>query len=165
MASRYTPTPLPAKLDISKSDTAQQLRSNQGVAVSPSSQRISKDAQLQDEMNRMCIEVVTNNLKQYLDSHIAGGVHPNSTDAFEGWMRSFHSEYEDSWYMKNHTRLVKSFRPIWDGYFGVASTQAEAALGSVGVGVVDLLELGSAGPRDPAPPLTTSSPLLPDLLG
>lgn len=123
MSAKYTPTALPVKLDISRSDTGNQLSSNIQNPFPEASRRESKQDQQREEMNRMFYDIVNVNLRDFLNSYPLGSVSGGSSVVFDEWVRSFHSEYEDSWYAKNRERLVRSFRPIWDAYFEIPVSQ------------------------------------------
>lgn len=164
MSTRYTPTSLPVKLDLSRGVTSNQLRKGDARVSSPKPQTISNTSKLQEEMNKMCIDVVTSSLDLFLKGDILLDGGYSSDEQFERWMRHFHSEYDEVWFANNHTRLYKSFRPIWNQHLGIdtgsssTSSQFQTHAGSVGL-VSDLLELDK--------PLKSShqSSDLPDLLG
>lgn len=123
MCAKYTPTTLPVKLDISRVDTRNQLCSNIQNSFPEASRRESKQDQQREEMNRMFYDIVNVNLQDFLHSYPLGSVSGGSSVVFDEWVRSFHSEYEDSWYAKNRERLVRSFKPIWDAYFEIPLSQ------------------------------------------
>lgn len=35
-------------------------------------------------------------------------------ETFEAWLREFHDERDDRWYVENHSRIERAFRPHWD---------------------------------------------------
>lgn len=164
MSTRYTPTSLPVKLDLSRGDTVHHLRKVDARFSSPKQPTISKTSKLQEEMNKMCIDVVTSSLDLFLKGDILHDGGFPSDEQFERWMRHFHSEYDEVWYAKNHTRLYKSFRPIWNQHLGIhtgsssTSSQLQTHPGPVGL-VNDLLEL------DKPSKSSHQSSDLPDLLG
>ena len=113
MASRYQPTRLPNRLDLSRLNTAQQLT---GINEPPeiiNPQHRSKEKELQDEVARQCQEIIEGNIDEYLNDRRLielgdMGLH------FQTWLRHFHTEYDEVWFIKNNDRLVRSFRPLWD---------------------------------------------------
>ena len=121
MCAKYTPTPLPVRIDISRADTGSQLKSINPPAFAEKSSHASKQDIEQTEMNRMFLEVVTSDLRSFLKSYPLSDVSGDSSVVFVDWMRAFHAEYDDAWFSKNRERLARSFRPIWDEYFNVSS--------------------------------------------
>ena len=124
MTTKYTPTPLPVKLDVSKSNTAEQLGVHSSH-VFPRTIHAGKDIRLQEEMNKLCIDVVRKSLHDFQEADLLELPASGTGDGFERWMRAFHSEYDDGWYARNHIRLLRSFRPIWDDYFGLEPVPVE----------------------------------------
>ena len=130
MCAKYTPTALPVRLDISRTDTAAQLQSGCGPSTFPTSharnaRHESRQERQQEEMNRMFFDVVNGNLREFLSTYALGSVSGDCSSVFDEWVRSFHSEYDDNWYSKNRDRLARSFRPIWDEYFNIPSSECK----------------------------------------
>ena len=111
MTSRYQPTSLPVRLDLSRMDTASQLHevvSRKGAYSSP---RPAREEIYRDEMTRMCNELIEKEIQAYIICHMNCAI--NEEDSFYSWLRHFHSEYDDSWFDMNRERLIRSFRPLW----------------------------------------------------
>lgn len=117
MTAKYTPSPLPVKLDLLNPDTAGQLGRKGNPRVSPQEHpRNSRDVKVHEQLNRDFHDLLRSDLSDFLQD--------SADRSFEAWLRRFHSEYDDEWFSKNRGRLVGPFRAIWDEHFGVSGGEA-----------------------------------------
>mmetsp|Transcript_32755 Transcript_32755/g.74890 ORF Transcript_32755/g.74890 Transcript_32755/m.74890 type:complete len:331 (-) Transcript_32755:108-1100(-) len=113
--SVYRKTPLPAKLDLSNRNTADQLKNGviddgrgelEGVAAAKT---VAKSQQ-------GCSDVMRKDLQAWLAKHGITGPPPSQEAAQRAmwtWIRDFHKEYNDDWWARNMPRLLEQFRPIF----------------------------------------------------
>lgn len=123
MSRKYVPTLLPVQLDLKKTNTGEQLRLGLGMPgqlsqISTSSSRLSKQEELQADLNNSCMNIVKSHKEDFLKRNgeffaLCDDICKSDESLFESWVRDFHSEYDDSWYSMNRERLFRSFRPIW----------------------------------------------------
>ncbi|CAJ1329262.1 unnamed protein product [Effrenium voratum] len=62
--------------------------------------------------NRPFYELVRSSMAAAKTS--GGGGSGSDSEAFERWLRQFHSERDDEWFANNRTRVYNAFRPHWD---------------------------------------------------
>jgi len=113
--SVYRKTPLPAKLDLSNRNTADQLKNGavddgrgelEGVAAAKT---VAKSQQ-------SCGDLMRKDLQAWLAKHGITGPPPSQEAAQRAmwtWIRDFHKEYNDDWWARNMPRLLEQFRPIF----------------------------------------------------
>ncbi|CAL1130218.1 unnamed protein product [Cladocopium goreaui] len=63
--------------------------------------------------NRPFYDLVRGSMAEPAAAFVAAG-DANATEAFERWLRQFHSERDDEWFANNRTRVYNAFRPHWD---------------------------------------------------
>lgn len=103
--STYQQTALPVKLDLSKHNTAEQLKTGGTSKSTPAEE--SKDD---------CTEVMRKHLLEWLERHGIEGPPPDPVAeqrALWSWIRDFHQEYNDDWFSRNMPRLFEQFKPIF----------------------------------------------------
>lgn len=133
MSKKYIPTPLPAKLDLQKPNTGQQLSASAGTSlkvsiVTKAGDIKTKQKQFQDDINQSCMNIITEHLAQFLRKYhqlVDLNVCEDPSSMFEQWVRNFHSEYDDVWFSDNRQRLFRSFKPIWDDHFKAGRSGTE----------------------------------------
>jgi len=126
MSSTYKPRALPKRLDFSKSD------GNVGRHPYKNSKLLARDHSpdqasipLSPDIQSAFLNLVKENLRNYVEKRVADGqgnsrtIMQNDSDIFRGWVREFHSEYDDAWFEVNERRLLEPFRKIWDEYWAV----------------------------------------------
>jgi hypothetical protein len=148
MAARYHQTPLPVKLDISRTDTAEQLKPKSFSESTKVNHESTKESLLQRELNDACIDVVRRSVEEYSSQHRFTQSCPPDIRDYESWLRHFHAEYDDRWYAKNHDRLTRSFHPIWSHYFDSLAHVSTLSANDAGLATK-----------------SSSSAVVPDLLG
>jgi len=156
--SVYKKTALPARLDLNKRNTREQLQNAtddkrgtlEGAASSSSS--AAKSSQ------RDCNDVMRKDLQTWLVDHGITGPPPSAEAeqrAMWSWIRDFHKEYNDDWYARNMPRLRDQFRPIF--MQEIKSMKAKAGQSESTPMADDLLDFGGSQPSKEATPKAVSS--------
>jgi hypothetical protein len=117
---KYIPSPLPRLLDREGNPRGSSTLLNQGLRNS-----FSERSQSSKAGTVSCIQVVHDNIAQFL-SESSSTI--QSDRLFNEWLRRFHDEYDDSWFVKNQKRLKLSFKPIWDQSLRSAVNQSREKL-------------------------------------
>lgn len=112
MVSRYVPTPLPVRLDLSRPDTKAQLSSKNSHSNDRNIVNMDSNQATPKQINALFIEVVERDIRGFIESDIATS--EEDKDSFLRWLREFHKEYDDAWFSKNQDRLASSFKALWD---------------------------------------------------
>mmetsp|Transcript_8636 Transcript_8636/g.20527 ORF Transcript_8636/g.20527 Transcript_8636/m.20527 type:complete len:188 (-) Transcript_8636:31-594(-) len=109
----YRKTALPAKLDLSKRNTREQLRHStddkRGLLDGVGLREKPSEASQRD-----CNDVMQKHLQAWLSERDITGPPPSpeaEQRAMWQWIRDFHKEYSDEWYTRNMPRLRDQFRP------------------------------------------------------
>ena len=155
MAARYHQTPLPVRLDVTRTDTREQLEREKHRMPRTPEPGVSKDVVLRHELNTACIDVVERSIGDFARQKNLTSTSINLDSEYESWLRAFHSEYDDNWYAKNHDRLTRSFHPIWTAHFCMKPVTLPSDV-SNGSASVDLIDIG---------PVASIPTVLTDLLG
>eukprot|EP00931_Biecheleriopsis_adriatica_P026101 TRINITY_DN15904_c0_g1_i1.p1 TRINITY_DN15904_c0_g1~~TRINITY_DN15904_c0_g1_i1.p1 ORF type:complete len:381 (+),score=125.28 TRINITY_DN15904_c0_g1_i1:114-1256(+) len=148
--SVYRKTPLPAKLDLNKRNTREQLQqvtddkrgSLEGITPTTAAKDSTKD----------CNDVMQKDLRKWLVDHDITGPPPSAEAeqrAMWQWIRDFHKEYNDDWYTRNMPRLRDIFRPIFVAE--MKSMRGERPGSAKEAGASDLLDFGGSPPAKAAP--------------
>jgi hypothetical protein len=155
MVTKYSPVRLPVRLDNTRMETREQLSARPENISKIEEACFNKEVQLRENLSRACSEIVERDIRRFLEEPMHSTVSLDSR--FDFWLRTFHTEYDDSWFSANHQRLVRSFKPVWDDVVakvaGGSSTLRSAPSGLL----KSSHELGTS--------VLSSVDLLPDLLG
>jgi len=154
MVTRYIPTALPAKLDMSRGDSYGQLRSREASRCYSTRDGVEPEQRKEEKMNATFHDLVQSHMKAFIVEH-SSQCH-DSTTLFSSWLRLFHSEYGDKWFSKNQDRLTASFRPIW---VKLHSRGSEVSTPETFHAPLDFISILGAGTGE------VKSDVLPDLLG
>ena len=106
--SSYKKTPLPVRLELKDLDTKSQLEkgaqlcNHQSVTNQP---ELNKERKFMKELNKDSRKVI----EDHLDAFLKG-----QGSNFRLWVRDFHSEYDEQWFLRNWPRLEIAFKPIWE---------------------------------------------------
>lgn len=175
--SVYQKTALPAKLDLTKYNTREQLKA---APASQSQNGSGKGAAADSRQD--CTDVMRKDLRDWLIKHDIDGPPPNAVaekKAMWAWIRDFHAEYSEDWFMNNMPRLQDQFKPIFVqemkamkaaaapapaaaaaadmlDFDAPAPAPAAAAKPAAGSGM-DLLDMSEPAPTAPAPSAASSS--------
>mmetsp|Transcript_1752 Transcript_1752/g.4374 ORF Transcript_1752/g.4374 Transcript_1752/m.4374 type:complete len:179 (+) Transcript_1752:39-575(+) len=160
----YRKTPLPAKLDLNKRNTREQLcqvtddkrgmLEGAGYAASPSKYASSPSKESQKD----CNDVMQKHLISWLTEHGIVGPPPSAEAeqrAMWSWIRDFHKEYSDDWYARNMPRLRDQFRPVFVHEMKrmrAGSTPASSQPTPANSDSQDLLSFGQPTPVTPVSP-------------
>lgn len=113
MVTRYVPVDLPARIDMSIPNTAQQL------SIGLSGKRLPGPHETSHRSDMRCRipnpdALVRESMAQFVEAY------PRPVESVEAlfgeFLRFFHSEYDDVWYVNNCVRLVRSFKPLWEQF-------------------------------------------------
>lgn len=151
----YERTPLPVKLDLSKYNTAEQLR---GSSSKDRVETTEKGAAV--DSTKDCNAVMRKDLRAWLEKN---GIHgPPPTPVAEqramwSWIRDFHQEYSDDWFSRNMPRLHEQFKPIFIQEMKSRKKEVAAAAPPAN-DMLDLSEPASSGSApEPAAGTATSA--------
>eukprot|EP00440_Ansanella_granifera_P074525 gb/GFBE01080877.1/.p1 GENE.gb/GFBE01080877.1/~~gb/GFBE01080877.1/.p1 ORF type:complete len:350 (+),score=61.93 gb/GFBE01080877.1/:1-1050(+) len=169
--SVYRKTALPARLDLNKRNTREQLSQatddrrgcleGVGVAVANAGATSRKD----------CTDVMRKDLQTWLVEHGITGPPPSAEAeqrAMWAWIRDFHKEYNDDWYARNMPRLRDQFRPVFVQEMKSMKEKlapAPAPSQAASAGGADLLDFAGPAPAKETKPAATASGGQDDLLG
>mmetsp|Transcript_8333 Transcript_8333/g.15210 ORF Transcript_8333/g.15210 Transcript_8333/m.15210 type:complete len:309 (-) Transcript_8333:157-1083(-) len=142
----YERTPLPVKLDLSKYNTAEQLKgsSSKDRGVEDNSKGAAVDS------TKDCNAVMRKDLRAWLEKN---GIHgPPPTPVAEqramwSWIRDFHQEYSDDWFSRNMPRLHEQFKPVFVQEMKSRKKDVAAAAPTAN----DMLDLGEPASSGSAP--------------
>lgn len=149
--SVYQKTALPAKLDLTKYNTREQLKDDK-------MSKAGSSAGAAEASTNDCRDVMRKDLREWLEQHDIKGPPPNAVaeqKAMWAWIRDFHQEYNEDWFSRNMPRLHEQFKPVFVQEMKAMKTAAKAAAQSSG----DMLdfEAPAAPAAAAAPPPATSS--------
>lgn len=82
--------------------------SNDGATSQPEVEGPAPETLSSEIRNQPFIELVRSSMRIALAS-----VGPGE-ETFEAWLREFHDERDDRWYVENYSRIERAFRPHWD---------------------------------------------------
>ncbi len=113
MVTRYVPVDLPARIDMSSPDTARQLSIELSGKLVPGSHETSHCSDMRCRIPNPDA-LVHESIAQFVEAY------PRPVESAEAlfgeFLRFFHSEYDDVWYLNNRARLVRSFKPLWEQF-------------------------------------------------
>lgn len=107
--SVYQKSALPAKLDLTKYNTREQLKS-------PAELQKKESKGAAADSKKDCNEVMRKDLRAWLVKHDITGPPPNAVaeqKAMWEWIRDFHQEYNEDWFSRNMPRLHEQFKPVF----------------------------------------------------
>jgi hypothetical protein len=135
--SVYQKTALPAKLDLTKYNTREQLKAAPEASASNGKTKGAAEDSKQD-----CTDVMRKDLRDWLSKHEIHGPPPDAVTeqkAMWAWIRDFHQEYSDDWFSRNMPRLHEQFKPVY-----ISEMKAmKAAAAKDAKPVADMLDLGA----------------------
>lgn len=181
----YQKTALPAKLDLTKYNTREQLKAEQDPRKANRGGTGKETVAVASQQD--CTDVMRKDLRDWLVKHDINGAPPSAVaeqKAMWAWIRDFHQEYSDDWFSRNMPRLHEQFKPIFVSEmkamkgttktvekpvdmldFDTPSTNASASSSSKpAVGGIDLLDISepSVAPASTNPVAVSQDNLLID---
>jgi len=151
--SAYHKTALPAKLDLTKYNTREQLKAPAGDKAKSSTSGAAEDSRAD------CNEVMAKDLRAWLVKQDITGPPPNPVaeqKAMWSWIRDFHQEYNEDWFARNMPRLHGEFKPIFVKEMKAMKAAAKAAgTDAAGAAGADMLDFGDS--TGAAAPVAASS--------
>ena len=113
----YKPTPLPARIDLTNLDTQGQLKQSKEKFPAAAVKTTEVEATVAAVPLLVSTQISDHKRKGFelIEKHLEEFLGRNSVESnFRSWVRDFHSEYDDPWFIRNFKRLETSFKPFWD---------------------------------------------------